>query len=247
MKMTFVAAAVVAAAGMVGSATADTISGLFTGSYAATGVNTSAGNYNVGPLTHTWSGGTGILADYNGSHRTFCIDRQTVSGSTQTFTLVAVEDAPIANSNNFGNPGFDYTNVQAHRLDAVARAAAAAGYLDGRGFYVGANDSSIGAAIQLAVWESIWEPTGGAGWNLAAGTFTATPSVAIQNVFDTLVASAATYYNINAPLLVRSLSTGNGQDQMILVPLPPAAWAGIGTLGCVLGFSAIRRRRLANA
>jgi hypothetical protein len=32
-----------------------------------------------------------------------------------------------------------------------------------------------------------------------------------------------------------------------MIPLPPAAWAGLGTLGCLLGASHIRRRKLAAA
>jgi hypothetical protein len=44
-----------------------------------------------------------------------------------------------------------------------------------------------------------------------------------------------------------SIGTGDtnlGQDLMVLVPLPPAAWAGLGSLAGVLGFTAIRRRKL---
>ena len=39
--------------------------------------------------------------------------------------------------------------------------------------------------------------------------------------------------------------TGASQDQLTMIPLPPAAWAGLGTLGCLLGASHIRRRKLA--
>jgi hypothetical protein len=44
---------------------------------------------------------------------------------------------------------------------------------------------------------------------------------------------------------------GNGGDgdfndlAVLIVPLPPAAWAGLGSLACVAGFGVIRRRRLA--
>lgn len=41
--------------------------------------------------------------------------------------------------------------------------------------------------------------------------------------------------------------TGASQDQLTMIPLPPAAWAGLGTLGCLLGASHIRRRKLATA
>jgi len=41
--------------------------------------------------------------------------------------------------------------------------------------------------------------------------------------------------------------SGASQDQLTMIPLPPAAWAGLGTLGCLLGASHIRRRKLAAA
>jgi hypothetical protein len=34
---------------------------------------------------------------------------------------------------------------------------------------------------------------------------------------------------------------------LIVVPLPPAAWAGLGSLACVAGFGVVRRRRLSAA
>ena len=41
--------------------------------------------------------------------------------------------------------------------------------------------------------------------------------------------------------------SGAIQDQLTMIPLPPAAWAGLGTLGCLLGASHVRRRKLATA
>ncbi len=38
--------------------------------------------------------------------------------------------------------------------------------------------------------------------------------------------------------------SGNRQDQFVMVPLPPAAWAGLGTIAGVIGFGYIRRRSL---
>lgn len=38
--------------------------------------------------------------------------------------------------------------------------------------------------------------------------------------------------------------TGHRQDQFVLIPLPPAAWAGMGTIAAVIGFGYIRRRSL---
>ncbi|MEI7657084.1 MAG: hypothetical protein WCK33_03355 [Phycisphaerae bacterium] len=41
--------------------------------------------------------------------------------------------------------------------------------------------------------------------------------------------------------------SGASQDQLTMVPLPPAAWAGLGTMVCLVGASHLRRRRLAAA
>jgi hypothetical protein len=38
--------------------------------------------------------------------------------------------------------------------------------------------------------------------------------------------------------------SGNRQDQFVMIPLPPAAWAGFGTIAAVIGFGYIRRRSL---
>jgi hypothetical protein len=36
--------------------------------------------------------------------------------------------------------------------------------------------------------------------------------------------------------------SGNSQDLLTIIPLPPAGWAGLGTLSAALGISVIRRR-----
>jgi hypothetical protein len=115
--------------------------------------------------------------------------------------------------------------------------------------------------LQLLIWESLYEndaPSVAHGiWNLgdvAGYTDDYKPGLgnANQDAFNAITARAATYFNNqNTNILVRvlgvSIGTGDtnlGQDLMVLVPLPPAAWAGLGSLAGVLGFTAIRRRKL---
>ncbi len=249
MRLGTVGMAAVAALGATsGVAMGSTINGLYQSSVNSglrQAIAISAGNFSVGALTHNWSGGTGELAAYNGQWASFCIDNQTVSGSTVTFTMVDVTDAPIANSGNFGNPGNNYSAMQRQRLNAIALAARDAGYLNSLGFYNVASGGDASAAIQLLVWESLWESTSGAGWNLGAGTMTASSVPAgVQAVVNALITSATTIFNdANTQILVRSFSTNGGQDQMVLVPLPPAAWAGLSTMAGVLGLAYVRRRR----
>jgi hypothetical protein len=115
------------------------------------------------------------------------------------------------------------------------------------------------STLQLLVWESLYEndvtsaPHGI--WNLAdvgADDYEPGLSNASLNAFNAITARAATYFNnVNTEILVRILGvsigsgdTNQGQDQMVLVPLPPAGWAGIGSLAGVLGLSVVRRRKL---
>jgi hypothetical protein len=37
--------------------------------------------------------------------------------------------------------------------------------------------------------------------------------------------------------------SGNRQDQLTLIPLPPAAWAGLGSLAGVMAIGYVRRRK----
>jgi hypothetical protein len=233
-------------AGTAGASRADSINGAFVN----VGANQiyslpllGGGSYYVGALNHAWSGGTGAAARFNGTFGTFCIDEQNVSSATHVFNLVDITSAPITTTGNAGNSGSSYTSVQAHRLDAVARAAQAAGYLDGRGGFVGSNNDAA-AAVQLLIWDSVWEPTAGAGWSLTGGTFQVNVSAAVSNIFSTLAASATGLFNVNGPLIVRSLSSSEGQDQLVLIPLPAAAYAGIGGLAAAFGVTRVHRRNL---
>lgn len=101
-------------------------------------------------------------------------------------------------------------------------------------------------AVQEALWklegESYTFATGTiAGWREALITLANTNSngslygVMFMRLWDT-----------------RSYNSGSGswdfsgrrQDQFVMVPLPPAAWAGLGTIAAVIGFGYIRRRSL---
>lgn len=47
----------------------------------------------------------------------------------------------------------------------------------------------------------------------------------------------------NSHSLVSGAYSGNRQDLLTIVPLPPAAWAGIGSLAGVMAFGYVRRRK----
>jgi len=208
-----------------------------------------ATTFNVGALTHAWAGGTGETAIYNGSHASFCIDNQYASTSLRIFNLVRITQAPIAASGNWGNPGVSYTTTQERRLNAIVLAARNAGYVNNLGFFNVSQGQDASVAIQLLSWESLWEPDSQSGnWNVATnqGTFYRTSAISANaaTIIGNLVNAATTIFNdVNTPILVRSLSSNGGQDQFVLVPLPPAAWAGLSTLAGVGFVGYIRRRK----
>lgn len=267
MTHKFGSIATAAALALVGQAattvSADTIQGAFNGSFGAA-VNVTGG-YSAVALRHNWSNGTGAAAQFAGSNiYTFCMDRnpaQSVpNGQTPpTFTLGAVTDAPNPTSGNASNPNSRYTADQQRRLNAVMTAARNAGYLNNLGQFVALSNANAASAIQVLVWESLWEanpigtPVTGATWNLTTGNFQVTSGWSnISSIVASLITSATSIYNnASSPILVRSLISGgtatSGQDQAVMVPLPPAAFAGLGTLAGVIGLGYIRRRRLANA
>lgn len=246
------------------TASADTIQGVFNGSF-GDGVSVTGG-FSAVALRHTWTGGTNAAAQYNGTVYTFCMDRNQVQGGNPqplpTFTLGRVTDAPNPTSGNISNPSARYTTDQERRLNAVMTAARNAGYLNSLGQFNTSAGTSAASAIQALVWESLWEVTNsgttatGATWNLTTGSFQVTNrgtgtawANGVSTVVNTLITAATSIYNdVNSPLLVRALISGgelnSGQDQAVMVPLPPAAFAGLGTLAGVIGIGYIRRRRL---
>ena len=65
-----------------------------------------------------------------------------------------------------------------------------------------------------------------------------------QGMYDWAVANAnGSQYGVRAlQLWANPDFTGNVQDMLTIVPLPPAAWAGLGSLGMVAGVGYFRRR-----
>ncbi len=261
-RAVFAAAALATAAGL---ASANTITGAYVGHTYTVGLSTTAGTFAVGALNHTWTNGIGDAARFNGTYGTFCIDNRLVTGNQTQFTLVGITSAPTSTAGNFGNPGFSYTAEQEKRLAAVVKAARAAGLMGNRGEFIApsGNASHWAAALQLLIWESLWESTVGAGWDLNAGNFqlnstnsTVTNRVnwlknggSANGVTITVANSATNLYNTGlGGIRALSGSTGSinerGQDQLVIIPLPPAAWAGISSLAGVIGFGYIRRRNL---
>ncbi len=262
MKINIAILAIVAAAGLIQTAGADTIQGR------VLSASTGYGQGNTGGYRHQFWGGTGEAARFNtgtsqadaSEVRGFCVDRNFLNESVNTYTLVSVQNAPVLP--NQGNAGGLYTAVGENRLNAIAKAGLAMGILDSRGFLEAsfttgnaANNLTINSvtttrarwveAFQKLAWESLYEADGaGLAWNLTGGAYTNAASSAAAS---TAIQTAASGF-LNSGILVRVLgvqgsSADQGQDMLVLVPLPPAAWAGLSTMAGVFGLAYIRRRK----
>lgn len=200
-----------------------------------------------GQLKHTATNGP---ASISGAFRTFCIEiNQQVlgSGQTATYNIVDLSEAP-----NPGLPGSGdtFSTTVVDRIHAVLRAAMNLDWIDGKLQGDTGSTNITQAAIQLAIWESIWENqnTTVASLTLASGDSRATidsESAAVHNALGTLFAAASALmlqngndYHIDG---LKALTNSTYQDQLVVVPLPPAAWAGLGLLGLTFGVHRLRK------
>jgi len=197
-----------------------------------------------------YSGGTGILAAYNGNDIiTFCGDLQNaVVNSSATFTLSAVTSAPAG---GFPNYGGTYSAAQADRLNAWMIASNLLGLVDGRGYFnntshtIGAtiySANDVARAIQFGVWNSLFDGPDANTWGYNTGTLKlnntgAYPlTTAVINCISDISATASLH--LGAPMITQMLTNDTYQDMVVLVPTPgAAAILGLG------GLMASRRRR----
>ena len=103
---------------------------------------------------------------------------------------------------------------------------------------------SINALQQRTVQAAIWYFMEGGGVTMPSvpgfGSIDSTLFQSIRNLANAaaLAGGAGNMYGVRIMRL-----EGNFQDQLVLVPLPTAAWAGLGMMGGVLGMAYIRRRK----
>lgn len=267
MRMNSLIATLVVA-GSAASVLADTVQMRFVGTGPGENGNVTVasigGAFNTfaGAFRHEFAGpATGLGSALVGQTlQTYCIELEPVNNQFQPCEIEDVADAP---NDAPGNPNFNgpYGALREARVHAVIGAAFLAGWIDSRmQLTASAQQAGRGAAIQLLVWESLFEPGSAAapsGWNLGAGNFVVNSGFSTGlGLANGLIASVNTLFSANYVFGGLRAVTGatnaqgghtNIQDQLVVVPLPPAAWAGLGTLSAVFGLSYIRRRRLAAA
>ena len=254
MKLALVAVAV-AAAGITSSALADST---LLGHVLSTGTGLGSGN-NGGYAHKLWGASDANTARFTGGAATeaqastvylFCVDANYLNSTNpSTYHLVDVTGAPVQPGGNPGNPVGQFTAANRAALNATAMAALAAGILDGRGFLAASFTTNLSQMVTIgadtftkARWieglqKAIWADLG---VDQPQGV------TAAQTAIDNLAAS-----HVADPIRVAILGVDNGgnqgQDMLVIVPLPPAGWAGLASLSGVGIFGVVRRRKLLQA
>jgi len=179
------------------------------------------------------TGGT----DNKGSFYTFCIER------SETFTFNTLYYTQIADSARGGGGGAIGTGATAYDPLVGVTAKLYSTFRCGGSFggTIGVIDTAIeSTAMQNAIWFSEGEKT----W--------AELDANAQYLYNwAKTNSDGGLHGVRVLRLWTTLSngvySGASQDFLTLIPLPPAAYAGMGTFAGMLGFAAIRRRQHAAA
>lgn len=204
----------------------------------------------AGNLRHQLQNKTGEAANIEGSPiSSFCIELgQYTTGSWARYDMVHLDEAP--NPSTSGPGDVQYGTQIVNRINAVLRAAIDLGFINDRLQTTGSSTVDNQSAVQLGIWEAIWESTDSS-LNLASGNSklmnNANSSMAgVMSSTNSLLAGANAYLqnlgNLQRISGLRALVNSNFQDQLVVVPLPTAAFAGFGLLG---GAVAVRRIRAA--
>lgn len=197
----------------------------FTGQ--SNGVDVGRGGVTAGYMNLTYVGtpyqhGVGQFA--NASFQTFCIDVQTIStaaaNNPYNWTVELIQDAPT--------PGTAYGPAVESAVHSIIAAAIGLGWINSDLSNNGASNEQI-AAIQALIWNTL----------PAFSPVAPTANIAVD--YGVLDAAATTTYLNSTVSGLRAITT-QGQDMLYVVPLPPAAFAGLATLFGVAGVARLRRR-----
>lgn len=247
MKMSFVAAAVVAVAGLSMPAVAGT-------AYLTDGVGNFNGTVGIGGAftVHSLTGNNGLSDGIGGANtfQTFCIERNETLRPFGNGNVYNTQIATSAVNGGIGGGNPDPLSERTAYLYSRFRIGASiGGYLvNGAATYTGLTAKDVTSALQLAIWRSEDE-TDSSYSGLSLSTAMTNAADAMYNAANTWASgNAGNFLGVSVLRLyfrdANGNNAGNTQDQLSFVPLPPAAYAGLGSLVGVLGFGAIRRRRL---
>ncbi len=249
-KCTVVAAAVVAASSGLALAQFDAyydgsqsrlVGGAFDVTWAAAGTYEGVahatgdliGSYSAGTLAYTYDGpGERGAGQYSGgTFSGFCIELQSIAGGTRTYDVVEISDAPNP-APGLGGDGYDI--LDQIEVKAVVAAAINLGWINEDLSATGSVSNIQLAAIQGMIWTVVFDDA------VVTANY-ANVSAAMQDIQDRIDFMVLNGMNQNVAGL-RAMLSADSQDQLYVVPLPAAAFAGLLTLGGIGGFSRLRRR-----
>jgi len=225
MKNTLTIAALCAVT--AGTAMADSVDVRYTGiagGSSAMHLQVEGGTYYAGHMNHEFTSG----ANSGERFSSFCIDfAEHANTSGATYQIVEIAEAPM--------PGAPYGQTIADRINAVVANAAALGWIDNKLQADTAQTDYLAkmGAIQAAVWEAF-------GSDIEVNNSRTTNSLA--SYYNTLMDDQTFDSSLRLNGLKAIVAEGQ-QDMLYVVPLPPAAFAGLGMLGSIAGVRTLRRRK----
>lgn len=210
-------------------------------------------NVFAGSLNHQFTtnaaGGTNAVAQSDAGSvlngrtlGTFCTDiLERVDSNWRTHNLTEVQVAPTTQSRANSAMG----EAKSNRLAQLYNYGQTAGLLNGQGGWASDADTSAnkdkGAAFQLLVWEIVFGDANEANWESNGALRVSGLSSSVRNYFSQFRDLSASYSSDLAGF--RASSRSGSQDQLVIIPLPPAFFAGAGMLGLVMGARYLRRRQ----
>lgn len=215
-------------AGCAGLASALSFQADFTNYTGTTDIQINSNTQPGGHMGFVYTGpipGAAVGQFENPTFNTFCIEMQSVNPGPSTYDVVKISQAPNPTS---GNPDAPYTVGDEDEVHAVVAAAITLGWINNDLSSNGATNAQL-AAIQAGIWDVLFD----------SRTITASGQTATD--LGTLMAAVAADPTARVTGL-HAMVSALGQDQLYVIPLPPAALAGLATLGLVAGVSRLRRR-----
>lgn len=188
----------------------------------------ASSTYYAGHMNHTITSGDRAGESFS----TFCIEiGEAANNGSSTYQIIDLADAPL--------PGMAYGQAKADAVSAVVANAVAMGWIDGN---LQADTGQSGylakmGAIQAAIWEAL-----GHDFQVNSGS----TSTSLRNHYNELMNSdennGRTFDSSLRLQGLRAAVASGEQDMLYVVPLPPAAFAGLGLMGGLMGVRAVRRR-----
>jgi hypothetical protein len=218
--------------------------GSYTDSDTGDTVNYSAGDligtYSAGLLAYDYVNGTDGSDDNgngqfeSGQFSTFCIELQGIRSGPYTYNVDDISNGP--NPEPDGTPTNDpyvsgpaYDAADQAEVEAVIAAAVSLGWINKDLSKAGATTDQL-AAIQGLIWSRLFDDT------VVTGNLNP-----VRDAMEDLEAEIALDPNATMPNL-RAMLNADTQDQLYIIPLPTAVFAGLLTLGGMGGYSRMRRR-----